>query len=105
MRKVSRDFTLGDWKMRFFKLLAPALFAALPAQSQVSVPCGGSFSSFLKNVRAEALSQGLPKSAVDRFLQGAAQDSRTLSRDRGQGHDPDGPGRLCSRKDDGCLGR
>jgi lytic murein transglycosylase len=71
--------------MRFFKLLAPALFAALPAQSQVSVPCGGSFSSFLKNVRAEALSQGLPKSAVDRFLQGAAQDSRTLSRDRGQG--------------------
>lgn len=68
-------------------LWAAALAAglALPAAAQVSVPCGGSFSGFLTAVRAEALSRGLPERAVDAFLRGAAQDARTLSRDRSQG--------------------
>ena len=68
-------------------LFAPliALGLSLPAAAQVSVPCGGSFSSFLSGVRSEAQARGLPQGAIDAFLRGASQDSRTLSRDRSQG--------------------
>jgi lytic murein transglycosylase len=69
--------------MRFPILVAAALLAASP--SLAAVPCGGTFSSFISNMKAEAISRGHDQAAVDRFFAGVAQDPRTLKADRAQG--------------------
>lgn len=57
---------------------------ASPVLAQ-SVPCGGSFSSFLNGVRTEALASGYSQRATDRVLNSAQVDPKVLSRDRAQG--------------------
>ena len=59
--------------------------AASPSAAQVSVPCGGSFSSFVEAAKAEALRRGRSQAAVDRFFAGVRQDQGVLRRDRAQG--------------------
>jgi len=49
------------------------------------VDCGGSFSSFVQRMKAEALRQGHSQSNVDRFFASVQQDQRTLGADRAQG--------------------
>ncbi len=57
---------------------------ASPVLAQ-SVPCGGSFSSFLNGVRSEALAAGYSAWATDAVLNSAQLDPKVLSRDRAQG--------------------
>ncbi|GAB4260296.1 MAG: lytic murein transglycosylase [Pararhodobacter sp.] len=66
--------------------LAGALAAtlALPASAQ-SVPCGGSWSSFINDLAAEAVRNGLPRDVADRFFSQLRQDPEVLRRDRAQG--------------------
>lgn len=49
------------------------------------VECGGSFSSFVQRMKAEALRQGHSQTDVDRFFASVQQDQRTLGADRAQG--------------------
>lgn len=65
-------------------MLCGAGLLATPVTAQ-SVPCGGSFSSFLNGVRAEALAAGYAKRATDAVLNSAQIDPKVLSRDRAQG--------------------
>jgi lytic murein transglycosylase len=62
-----------------------AVVSALAAPAADAVPCGGSFSSFLAAMKAEAVATGHPRSAVERFFAGARQDAKVLRRDRAQG--------------------
>ena len=57
---------------------------AAPASAQI-VPCGGSFSSFLNAVAAEAQSRGFSQAETRRFLASAQQDPAVLRADRAQG--------------------
>lgn len=65
--------------------LALALCATLAAAPAAAVPCGGSFSSFVDNMRAEAVRQGHDRATVDRFFASARQDQNVLRADRSQG--------------------
>ncbi|MBV7408309.1 lytic murein transglycosylase [Maritimibacter sp. DP1N21-5] len=49
------------------------------------VECGGSWSSFVGRMKDLARAQGHDSGTVDAFFASAAQDSRTLNADRGQG--------------------
>ena len=69
--------------MRFPLFIAAAALAATPAFA--AVPCGGSFSTFLANMKAEAVALGYAKSTVDRFFASAEHDPRTIRADRAQG--------------------
>lgn len=68
--------------MRFMPLVL-ALTCASPAFADV--PCGGSFSSFVKNVKTEALRLGHDKSTVNAFLANAAHSPAVIKADRSQG--------------------
>ncbi|APZ51976.1 lytic murein transglycosylase [Salipiger abyssi] len=63
-------------------LMALCLPAAAMAQE---VPCGGSFSGFVADLREEAISQGHDPAQVERFFAPVRQDPKVLERDRGQG--------------------
>ncbi|TNC52498.1 lytic murein transglycosylase [Rubellimicrobium rubrum] len=67
--------------MRFVLPLVAAGLAA-PAFAQ---DCGGDWSLFLDELKAEALATGVPAEDADRFLSGARQDPSVLEQDRGQG--------------------
>ncbi len=69
--------------MRFPLLIAAAVLAANPALS--AVPCGGSFSTFVANMKAEAIARGHTKASVNRFFASARHDPRTIKADRAQG--------------------
>ncbi|RLJ41129.1 lytic murein transglycosylase [Litoreibacter meonggei] len=56
-------------------LIAPAAFAA----------CGGSWNSFVSEMKNEAIAKGHSKSSVDRFFSFARQDPKVLKADRAQG--------------------
>ena len=71
--------------MRFLTTLGAALLCATTAAAEVSVQCGGSFSSFIGNMKAEAQSRGYSKTDVDRFFRTASQDSKVIRADRAQG--------------------
>ncbi|WGI21423.1 lytic murein transglycosylase [Amylibacter sp. IMCC11727] len=58
------------------------LLGATQAQAQ---SCGGSFSSFLKGVKSEAVSNGTAAGTVDKFLANARIDQKVLKADRSQG--------------------
>lgn len=62
-------------------LLALCL-TALPLAAQA---CGGSFSSFVGDLKTEAIAKGYDSAAVDRFFSGVAQDPRVIKADRSQG--------------------
>lgn len=49
-----------------------------------AAPCGGSFSSFISNVKAEARAMGYSKAVVDGFFQNVQQSARVLKSDRSQ---------------------
>ena len=69
--------------MRFSLFLAAL---ALTAQSALAAtPCGGNFSAFVKDLKAEAISRGHDKSTVNTFFASVRQDPRTLKADRAQG--------------------
>lgn len=63
-----------------------ALFVmASPLASQAqTVPCGGSWSSFLSGVKDEALGKGIPERAIDAVMGAARQNTNVLKRDRSQ---------------------
>ena len=65
-------------------VILTALFAST-AQAQVSVPCGGSFSGFVDQITAEAISRGHSPSDVNAFFANVRQDDSTLRADRAQG--------------------
>ena len=69
--------------MRFPLTLAAALLIATPVLA--NVPCGGSFSGFLGNVKQEAVKRGHAPGNVDAFLSGAQQDPKVIRADRAQG--------------------
>lgn len=68
------------------RLVLAAVFStfALSAQAQ-SVPCGGSWSSFVAGLAQEAVQAGIPGDVADRFFGRLRQDDTVLRRDRGQG--------------------
>ncbi|SFR11353.1 lytic murein transglycosylase [Poseidonocella sedimentorum] len=55
------------------------------ASNAAVAQCGGSFSSFLQGVAAEAQRKGLSAQVVNGFLDGARQDAAVLKADRAQG--------------------
>ncbi len=70
------------------RLLVAATFAiglAGPAQAQLLVPCGGSFSAFVAAIKDEALRRGHDRGTVERFFASARQDPATIRADRAQG--------------------
>ncbi|MEE9427198.1 MAG: lytic murein transglycosylase [Paracoccaceae bacterium] len=69
--------------MRFLPLVAAVALTAAPAFAQVS--CGGSFSGFVKNIKAEAVSRGHSKPSVDQFFAHASHDPSVIRADRSQG--------------------
>ncbi len=68
--------------MRFYAFLV-GVCAAFPALA--NVPCGGGFSSFVNDLKAEARSQGHSRSSVDNFFASVQQDQKVLRADRAQG--------------------
>ena len=69
--------------MRFPLILAVALIVAAPAFA--NVPCGGSFSSFIANLKQEATANGHSAATVDNFFANARQDPKVIRADRSQG--------------------
>jgi len=69
--------------MRKSLILAATLLAATPTFAQVN--CGGSFSSFLANIKAESISRGHSGATVNRFLANARHDPSVIKADRAQG--------------------
>ncbi|MEM9855435.1 MAG: lytic murein transglycosylase [Pseudomonadota bacterium] len=53
--------------------------------SHASAQCGGSFSSFIDGLKAEARADGMPTGVVDAFFAGVAQDPNVIRADRAQG--------------------
>ena len=68
--------------MRLFALSAlAATLLPLTAAAQ----CGGSFSGFVKELKAEAAQRGHSRKTLNAFFQGVAQDPKVLQADRAQG--------------------
>ncbi len=63
--------------------LALSLTQAAPAFALVE--CGGRFTDFVSRMKAEAISRGHSREAVDRFFGAARQDDRVIRADRSQG--------------------
>ncbi|RPE63192.1 lytic murein transglycosylase [Pacificibacter maritimus] len=68
--------------MRFLPFVM-ALTYATPALADV--PCGGTFSSFIKNAKTEALRLGHDQSTVNAFFATAQQSPAVIKADRSQG--------------------
>lgn len=58
---------------------------AMASAAHAKPPCGGSFNSWMKGLKAEAVQNGHAKSTVDRFFASARQDPAVLKADRSQG--------------------
>lgn len=56
--------------------------AALPLTAQA---CGGSFSGFVNDLKAEAIAKGHDGNAVNQFFAGVQQDPKVIKADRAQG--------------------
>ena len=62
------------------------LAAALCAAPVIAFAnCGGSFSAFVKDLKAEAVAEGVDPATADRFFASVRQDPRVLAADRKQG--------------------
>ncbi len=68
---------------RLVAAFALALAAAGPGAA--SVPCGGSFGSFVEAMKAEARAQGFSAASVNSFFAGVRQDPAVIRADRAQG--------------------
>jgi lytic murein transglycosylase len=66
---------LVSWILAMIWVAPPAL----------ATPCGGSFQSFVNDLKAEARQRGHSRTTVDRFFANVQQDNRTLRADRAQG--------------------
>ncbi|QUJ75781.1 lytic murein transglycosylase [Sulfitobacter albidus] len=64
--------------------LAAAL-AALPLTALANTPCGGSFSTFIDGLKAEAIAEGIAPETANRFFRSVRQDPAVLRADRAQG--------------------
>ncbi|MCV3271802.1 lytic murein transglycosylase [Roseobacter sinensis] len=62
--------------------LIAALAVLLPGLAQA---CGGSFSGFVNDLKAEAVQKGHARAAVEQFFSGVRQDPAVLKADRAQG--------------------
>lgn len=70
--------------MRISALFALALtLAAAPALART--PCGGSFASFVADLKQEAQARGHDRATVERFFASVRQDADVLRADRAQG--------------------
>ncbi|MTJ05465.1 MAG: lytic murein transglycosylase [Sediminimonas qiaohouensis] len=70
--------------MRISALIALSLtLAAAPAFAKT--PCGGSFSSFVADLKQEAQARGHDRATVERFFASVRQDAEVLRADRAQG--------------------
>ena len=67
--------------MKIFAILTALVVSATSAHAA----CGGSFSSFVDGLKAEALSKGHAPDTVNAFFRSAAQDPKVLRADRAQG--------------------
>ncbi|MDA5095422.1 lytic murein transglycosylase [Aliiroseovarius sp. KMU-50] len=72
------------------RILTAAAFSltlpfVLTAPAEAMVKCGGSFPSFVKAMKKEAVAKGHAKSTVDAFFASVRQDGATLKADRAQG--------------------
>ncbi len=62
-----------------------ALLGLAANQSAALVPCGGSFGSFIDNMKAEAAAAGFDRATINSFFDGIANDEAVLRADRRQG--------------------
>lgn len=69
--------------MRLISLLAAMLIGT--AATAQDVPCGGSFSSFVNGLKAEASELGHDAGAINRFFAGVQKSESVLKADRRQG--------------------
>ncbi len=65
--------------------LSFAISLALCLPSAAFATCGGSFSGFVEDLKAEAITRGHSRASVSEFFASVAQDDRTLRADRSQG--------------------
>ena len=65
--------------------LSFAISLALCLPSAAFATCGGSFSSFVEDLKAEAITRGHSRASVSEFFASVTQDDRTLRADRSQG--------------------
>ncbi|WP_417250475.1 lytic murein transglycosylase [Celeribacter sp.] len=66
-------------------ILAASLALPQVGAAQTVVPCGGSFGSFVGNMKSHAQSRGYDKATVDRFFASAQKSDAVLRADRAQG--------------------
>ena len=69
--------------MKLFSTTIAAIL--LSASSVVAQQCGGSFSGFVQDMKAEAVSRGHGQNSVNSFFASVRQDNAVLRADRGQG--------------------
>jgi len=69
--------------MRFISVMSAAFLGLASAATAQS--CGGAFSTFVANLKDEAIARGHAKSSVDAFFAPVRQDSAVLRADRQQG--------------------
>ncbi|MEL7012380.1 MAG: peptidoglycan-binding protein [Pseudomonadota bacterium] len=69
--------------MKLFSTTIAAVI--LSASSVVAQQCGGSFSGFVQDMKAEAVSRGHNQNTVNAFFAPVRQDNAVLRADRGQG--------------------
>ncbi len=65
--------------------LGAGLFLATLSSPVLAQSCGGSFSGFVNDMKAEARARGHSKTTVDRFFSSVAQDPAVIRADRRQG--------------------
>lgn len=68
--------------MRF---VVPVLAVGLLMSPVMSLACGGSFSGFVQDIKAEARQKGFDAQTTDRFFAGIRQSQSVLKADRNQG--------------------
>lgn len=62
-----------------------ALLTLSPQTANAAAPCGGPFSSFVKDLKQEARAKGHSKSDVSAFFASVRHDPKTIKADRAQG--------------------
>ena len=67
------------------KFVLACTTCVLTAPVAVDAACGGSFSGFVNDLKAEAVARGHNKAAVDRFFSSVRQSQSVLKADRSQG--------------------
>jgi lytic murein transglycosylase len=71
----------GGFRVALALVLASGAFSG----AEAAVECGGQFSSFVNDMKAEAVAAGHPQDAVDSFFGAARQDASVIRADRAQG--------------------